>query len=97
MTHSTRAQWDQQAGNDVLETSMMMSQLVLGPAHHPFSAPFVLQELEELLELTAALLGRREVGSCDCQRICDCRRSCDGRERVTWYLIGSSFRPARTK
>lgn len=45
-----RAQWDQQAGDYILDTSLMMSQLVFG-----LSAPLVLQELEELLELTAAL------------------------------------------
>lgn len=38
-------------------TSLMMSQLVFGPAHRPVSAPLALQELEEVLELTAALQG----------------------------------------
>lgn len=33
----------------------MMSQLIFGLAHRSVSAPFTLQELEELLELTAAL------------------------------------------
>lgn len=38
-------------------TSLMMSQLVFRPAHRPVSAPLALQELEEVLELTAALQG----------------------------------------
>lgn len=35
----------------------MMSQLVFRPAYCPVSAPLALQELEEVLELTAALQG----------------------------------------
>lgn len=87
-----------------------MSQLVFGPAHRPVSAPLALQELEEVLELTAALQG--EVFVCGGGRghvtvAGHVMVQVDSgvalitvinwRETVTWYLIGSSFRPARTK
>lgn len=58
-------------------TSLMMSQLVFGPSHCPVSAPLALQELEQVLQLTAAL--QRKVCAWGREESCDCRRSYDSR------------------